>query len=721
MPRRPDRRPQTGGMTQRLVELAMNLAWTWHAPTQRLFAGLEPRLWELTNHNPIATLQGLDWQRRAAIEQDPKLVRQLVRCEVELARSLSQRTWFDRRRSDQRPLVAYFCAEYALHECLPQYAGGLGVLAGDHLKSASDLGIHLIAIGLFYRNGYCHQQIDSGAQVRASWPVLDPARLPMTDTGKQVSIPMGRRTITARLWCVQVGRVGLYLLDTDVKANRPADRTITDQLYAGDSDRRIRQEIVLGIGGLRALEALSVQPTVFHLNEGHAAFCGLGRLQQLQASGCSLDEARRIVRRSTVFTTHTHVPAGHDRFEPTLAWRYLGPLAGRIGLTRHELLAMGRQDPSDANEPLCMTVLALKLAAHCNGVSKLHGEVSRRMWQPIYGAAEAADVPIGHVTNGIHPQTWLAELAEPLYRRYLRPRWNGLSPGYDFWRHADQIDPAELWLLRGHLRRQLVHFVRQRLVEQILRRGGSPVELTEAQSTFDEHTLTIGFARRFAAYKRATLIFQDSKRLQRILGHPDRPVQIVFAGKAHPKDTEGQKLLKGVFRAQQRSGLRGRVALIEEFDMHVGRMLVSGVDLWLNNPLRPNEASGTSGMKPPLHGGINCSILDGWWPQAYDGNNGFQIGGGRRFATRRQQDRYDASALYALLEQRIVPMFYRHDRKGVPRQWMKMAIASMKSVCGRFHSHRMLGAYLKQFYLPAHCGQERTGTRPLRQALGSDH
>ena len=681
---------------ERVDALARNLWWSWNPDAQRLFAALDPVLWEATNHNPTRTLAELPDERRAALQQDAGFLALLRDCERQLSRYLTARTWFQRTATpaQRRVRVAYFCAEFGLHECLPLYAGGLGILAGDHLKSASDLGIPLVGVGLLYRSGYYRQELHADGTTRAVFPRHDFTRWPIADAGCTIAVPMGRREVHAKVWKAQVGRVPLYLLDADIPANKPRDRVITERLYGGDQETRIRQEILLGVGGVRALEALGMRPTVFHQNEGHAAFCGLQRLRQLRAAGVSLARAVQRVRESSVFTTHTPVPAGHDRFPPTLMMKYFGPMLDDLRMSRAELLALGRENPHDRREPFCMTVLALRLSERCNAVSKLHGETSRRMWTRAYGTEKPSHVPIGHITNGVHAATWLAPEMRPLYERYLKPRWTEAGPEDDCWQHADRIAPAELWHVRNLLRRRMVQFIRERLTQQIERRCAPPADLFAVLETFDENALTIGFARRFATYKRAPLIFRDVRRLAGILGDPRRPVQLVFAGKAHPADAAGQALAQQIYKHARDGGFRGRVVLLEDYDMHVGRMLTSGCDVWLNNPLCPQEASGTSGMKPPLHGGLNCSILDGWWPEAYNGRNGWAIGDGQPARTRGGQDRRDAEAVYRLLEAEIVPLFYDRDRTGVPRGWVRRMAASMKTICGRFNTHRMLAEYL---------------------------
>jgi starch phosphorylase len=712
------RQPPPMTSVGRLRALALNLHWTWDPDAQSLFASIDPALWRATHHNPIKTINLLSSDARAAIERDPAKGEHLTRCERGLKQYLAARTWFDRTRRKSlngEPLVAYFCMEFAIHECLPIYSGGLGVLAGDHVKSASDLGVPLVAVGLLYRNGYYTQQLNPDGSTRVIYPHVDFEQLPIEDTGASIDVPIGRANVRAKVWRAQVGRCPIYLLDTDVAPNKPADRAITRHLYGGDRDVRIRQEVLLGVGGVIALEALRLTPTVYHLNEGHAAFCGLERLRRLRARGVQLDDATAGVRATTVFTTHTPVPAGHDRFDAKLVRKYLPQMREIDG----DWLGLGQEDPSQRNAEIVMTVLALNLAEHVNGVSALHGQVSRQMWQHLPGARGR---DIGHITNGIHSETWLAPELRPLYDKYLRPQTIGrpgkidrpekgdipISGGREkiemspfSWQRADRVPSAELWAARNMLRARLVRHVRNRLIEQTVRRLGSPEEIAQANEAFDERALTIGFARRFATYKRAPLIFRDAKRLARILNNEDRPVQLVFAGKAHPADAGGQAFAQAIFRRAAESRFRGRVLILEDYDMELGRMLTSGCDVWLNNPLRPQEASGTSGMKPPLHGGINCSVLDGWWPEAYDGTNGWAING-RQFKSRAQQDKHDAEQIYHLLEREIVPAFYDRDRAGVPRRWVARMVASMKTVCGQFNTHRMVGEYWEKYYRGAH-------------------
>jgi glycogen phosphorylase len=696
-------KPKHPSAAARLHTLALNLWWSWNPKAQSLFAALDPKLWEATHHNPIRTLNLLAPERRDLIETDSAFLDRLAACEQDLQTYLATKTWFDRTHKavGKKPLVAYFCAEFAVHECLPQYSGGLGVLAGDHVKSASDLGVPLVGVGLLYRCGYYTQEFNPDGSTRVIYPRIDFDEMPITDTGKIITVPMARKSIKAKIWLQTVGRVNLYLLDTDIPENTKADRELTRHLYGGDREYRIRQEILLGVGGLIALDAMALKPTAFHMNEGHAAFCALERLRAAHASGLSLDKAIDLVRATGIFTTHTPVPAGNDRFDPAMTWKYLHGFAAALGMSKDRLLALGREDESNESEEFCMTVLALKLSARCNGVAKLHGDTSRKMWAKTFNLTNPDDVPIGSVTNGIHSETWLAPEIRPLYDKYLKPNWIGADPTADWWSDANKIPPAQLWHTRKLLRRRMVAFIRNRLSERLARRGAPLESAAAVYETLDDNILTIGFARRFATYKRAPLIFKDPKRLAATLNNKDRPVQLIFAGKAHPKDIGGQEFAQSIFDFSAQSAFRGKVVLLEDYDIELGRILTSGCDVWLNNPLRPQEASGTSGMKPPLHGGINCSILDGWWPEAYNHKNGWAIGDGRTFTVQAKQDRYDATAIYELLENEIVPEFYDRDSSGLPGKWVGRMIESMRSVCAEFSSHRMVAEYWRDYYGPA--------------------
>ncbi|TVQ75158.1 MAG: alpha-glucan family phosphorylase [Phycisphaeraceae bacterium] len=688
----------------RLEAVARNLWWTWNPRAKRLFESLDPALWRATGHNPLKTINRLDTLRRQVLQEDTRFLSELAGVEKELREYLGCKAWFDRTVSGkQKKLqVAYYCMEYGLHESLPLYSGGLGILAADHLKSASDLGIPLVGVGILWRYGYYRQEITADGEVRILYPQTDFAEIAAVDTGKSVTIPIGRSKVTAKIWRVEIGRVTLFLLDTDHAKNTPKDRMLTHNLYGGDNEYRIRQEILLGVGGLHALKKVGIEPTVHHLNEGHAAFAALERVRLLVKSRTKLDAAIAEVRSSSVFTTHTPVPAGNDRFEPKLFNKYLKWYADDLKISNKELLAFGREDETDKTESFCMTVLALKLSERCNGVAELHGETSRGMWMRVFGAKEPVEVPIGHVTNGIHPETWIADEARSFYDKHLKPRWVGAGPEDDWWAQASSAPAEELWNLRQTLRRKLVAQLRLILREQYLSHQDDPELAHMLYETLDEDALTIGFARRFATYKRAPLIFRDPDRLARILGNADRPVQFIFAGKAHPRDAEGNEFVRIVAKHTRETPFRGRIFIVQNYDTSIGRMLTQGCDVWLNNPVRPMEASGTSGMKPPLNGGLNFSILDGWWPEGYNGKNGWAIGDGSARATRAEQDEVDAEAMYSVLEREIVPMFYKRNGQGIPVQWVERMGESMRSICCKFSTHRMLADYLREAYLPAH-------------------
>ncbi|MEY4841692.1 MAG: hypothetical protein RJA12_416 [Planctomycetota bacterium] len=690
-------------MRRDLLKIANDLWWSWNEIAQRPFAALDPIVWEASNHDPLAVLRQVDEPVFAARCADADFCA-LVKAAHDAHRAYHGTVpWFEQQAfADAKGLhIAYFCSEFAIHESLQQYSGGLGVLAGDHLKSASDLGIPLTAVGLLYQQGYYLQQLRADGTTRVIEPRWDPRRMPLEDTGVDIRVPIGDRKVEVRLWTMRVGRVKAVLMDTDRKANRPKDRRLTEGLYKGEPELRMRQQVLLGVGGVMALKALGIKASVFHLNEGHAAFASVARLAQLRRKGESLEDALQRIRASTVFTTHTPVPAGHDRYDAEMVADALQHCWREAGLGRRAFLDMGSERPADPKAPFCMTVLALRTAEHVNGVAALHGRVSREMWQQVYGVADAALVPIGHVTNGVHARTWLAPEAETFWKRSIGLDLDTIERGKDPWAAAEKADAGEFWAMRSQLRARLVQFIRERLARQARRRGEAPEVVLRASQAFDPNALTIGFARRFATYKRAPLIFREPERLRRILSDSKRPLQIVFAGKAHPRDRDGQAYAAEVHRWAREQGFEGRVALIEEYDMHVGRMLVSGCDVWLNNPLRPHEASGTSGMKPPMHGGVNLSILDGWWPESFDGRNGWAIGDGSEGTDREKQDALDAESLYALLETEVVPSFYQHDRAGLPQDWIARALHSVATVPGRFNTHRMVAEYLEKSYLPA--------------------
>jgi starch phosphorylase len=689
-----------------LERLTQDLWWSWNEIAQRPFAALHPAVWDSSNHDPLTVLRSVDEPVLAARCAD-ETFRDMVRAAVDARKAYHATVpWFERQAfpAAKGLHVAYFCSEYAIHESLQQYSGGLGVLAGDHLKSASDLGLPFTAVGLLYQQGYYLQELRADGSTRVIEPTWDPRKMPLEDTGVDIRVPIGDRKVDVRLWIMKVGRCRAVLMDTDRKGNRPKDRRLTEGLYRGEPELRMRQQVLLGVGGVMALKALGIKATVFHLNEGHAAFASVARLAQLRRKGESLEDALATIRRSTVFTTHTPVPAGHDRYDADMVADALQTCWREAGLGRRAFLDMGSERPTDPKAPFCMTVLALRTAEHVNGVAALHGRVSREMWQQVYGVSDPALVPIGHVTNGVHARTWLAPEAEAFWKASIGLDLDEIEKGRDPWAAAESAQPAAFWDLRNRLRSRLVHFVRERLARQAQRRGEAPEVALRAMQAFRPDALTIGFARRFATYKRAPLIFREPERLRRLLQDAARPVQIVFAGKAHPRDGEGQAYAQQVHRWARENGFEGRVALIEEYDMHVGRMLVSGCDVWLNNPMRPHEASGTSGMKPPMHGGVNLSILDGWWPEGFDGRNGWAIGDGSEGTDREGQDAIDSASLYERLERDVVPEFWDRDASGLPQRWIARSLHSVATVPGRFNTHRMVAEYLEKSYLPANGG-----------------
>ena len=708
-----------------LRSLAMNLWWSWNEVAQRPFAALDPVLWHATKHAPLAVLAHAGPATLSAACEEPGFRIALADARAALAAELARRTWWDDECAAKNPgaCIAYFCSEYAIHESIQQYSGGLGVLAGDHLKSASDLGVPLVAVGLYYRHGYYIQQFAEDGTTKVLYPVYDRNTMPIADTGIAIECPVGAHAVKARVLRMDVGRTRVFLLDADLAENRPEDRLLTEGLYKGEPDLRMRQQVLLGVGGMLALRALGIAPTRIHLNEGHAAFAAVEMLAEFRARGMSHADAVKEVRARAVFTTHTPVAAGHDRYGVEMVCDGLARTLAKGGITRAELESLSREDPADAKEPVCMTILCLRLAECVNGVAKLHGEVSREMWMKAYGARRAKDVPIGHVTNGIHMPTWLDPRAARFWKDECGFDPCAHTPRNRGWKRAAGADPAAFWRLRGSLRASVVRFARERLVRAAQRRGEGPAALDEFARILDPEALTIGFARRFATYKRAPLVFTDIDRLAGIVGDAKRPVQFIFAGKAHPRDAGGQAYARTVFEMTRHPKLRGRVVLIEEYDMEVGRALVSGCDVWLNNPIRPHEASGTSGMKSPPHGGINCSILDGWWPEGFvesesptaraskgvyaSGANGWAIGKADdghfneadAHGAGAARDLRDAESLYALLERSMVPEFYDRGRDGLPRKWIKRALASASSIPDVFSTHRMVSEYTLRAYV----------------------
>ena len=703
LPRLPDRlRP--------LHTLAYNLWWCWNADAVALFSRINPDLFEALDHSPIRLLGATDQARFEQLETDDGFLAHMDRVSAALDHYLAAPTWFqDTFPGERDARVAYFSAEFGIHESVPVYSGGLGILAGDHLKSASDLGLPLAGVTLMYREGYFRQYLNVDGWQQERYPENDFFTLPLVPeldaTGKPVvvSVPLPGREVALRIWRIQVGRVPLYLLDANIPQNAPADRSITAQLYGGDKHNRIQQEIVLGIGGIRALKALGKMPTVCHMNEGHAAFTGLERIRLLiEEQKLDFAAALEAVKAGSCFTTHTPVPAGNDSFDFAMAEQYLGEYMGRMGATRATLAALGRQHPANETEPFGMTVLALKLANVSNGVSALHGSVSRKMWKDLWPELPTPEVPIVHITNGVHTQTWLAPDFEHLYDRYLGIQWEEKPTDFAIWKRVEQIPDGELWRTHERGRERLVALARKRLKAQLKRRGSPPSEVEAADEVLDPDALTIGFARRFATYKRGDLVFRDVERLARLIANKDKPVQFIFAGKAHPQDRGGKELIQRVVQMARRPEFRSRVVFIEDYDMNVARHLVQGVDVWLNNPRRPLEASGTSGMKICCNGGLNLSILDGWWVEGYAGDNGWAIGAGEEYTDLAYQDEVEARALLDLIEQDLLQLFYKRDAGGLPREWIHRMKRSIMSLVPVFNTNRMVEQYAEQCYVPSH-------------------
>ncbi len=694
----------------RLRDLAYNLRWAWNHDAIALFRRLDRELWETSGHNPVLMLGTIDQRQLEAVAADEGFLGHLERVSREFdAYMAGEASWFRRvHDGGAGPLVAYFSAEFGLTECLPIFAGGLGLLAGDHLKSASDLGVPLVGVGLLYQQGYFRQLLSEAGWQEEATEDNDFYNLPLyQERGPDgqpltVAVAFPGRQVLARIWRAQVGRVALYLLDANLGANTPEDRVVTDQLYGGDLEMRLKQEILLGIGGCRALAALGLAPTVYHVNEGHAAFLGLERIHQLrQMHGLSFAEAREVASAGIVFTSHTPVPAGHDYFPPDLLARYFADYARELGLSLRELLALGRQNPNDEGEHFCMTVLALRLAAHSNGVSRLHGHVTRQMWQRVWPGVPTEEEPIIHVTNGVHFRSWISQEMDQLYDRYLGPRWEEEPADEDVWQAVEHVPAEELWRTHERRRERMVAFARRRLRAQLERRGAPQAEVEAADEALDLDALTIGFARRFAEYKRASLIFHDVEQLKKIVKDTWRPVQLVFAGKSHPADFPSKHLLHQTYMFGNDRAFQGRVAFIEDYDMHIARYLVQGVDVWLNTPRRLQEASGTSGMKAAVNGALNMSIMDGWWAEGYNGKNGWAINPDIPKLDAWEEDRLDSQAIYRLLEDSVVPLFYERDRTGVPHKWTQMVKESIGSIVPRFSARRMLKEYAEQIYIPA--------------------
>jgi len=724
-----------------LRSLAYNLWWCWSHEAVLLFNRMDRKLWDAVEHNPVRLLGSIRQERLDELAHNDGFLAHMDRVLEVQSEAMEAKSWFEKKHPKHPSSVAYFSAEYGLTESLPIYSGGLGILAGDHIKSSSDLGIPLVGVGLLYRVGYFRQYLNLDGWQQELYPENDFYNMPLHEVRDEagnlatVAVQMQNRQVHAQIWRLEVGRTPVYLLDTNLDQNHPEDRTITAQLYGGDLEMRIKQEILLGIGGQRALESLSIVPTVCHMNEGHSAFQALERIRRMmQHRHLSFSEARAAASAGNVFTTHTPVPAGNDMFPPNLVDRYFSDYWPQLGLDRDAFLSLGRIKPDDDHEPFCMTVLAIRLASYSNGVSKLHGDVSRKMWQGIWPEVPLDEVPIDHITNGVHTQTWLSRDLANLYDRYLGPTWrtlgsaaaprtvdplrtttdgngNGAEDEGDqmkrIWARVASIPDEELWRIHERLRARLVAFSRQALRRQLENRGAPRAEVDEADQVLDPEALTIGFARRFATYKRATLFLRDFDRLVEILGNRERPVQILIAGKAHPRDNAGKELIREIIHRSRDPHLRRRVVFLEDYSMSVARRLVQGVDIWLNTPRRPMEASGTSGMKCAANGALNLSIPDGWWCEAEGQDNGWTIGKGEDYPDRGQQDDVESRSLYDLLEKEVIPTFYRRNEAGLPTEWVRMMKNCLATIGPVFNTDRQVIDYTEKFYLPS---ADRTAT-----------
>ena len=692
----------------RLWDVAHNLWWSWHPEARALFEALDRTLWKLTSHNPVKLLRELSPERAQSASTDPAILRRYEAVLLAFdAYMTAGDTWFARQHPEMAEgLVAYFSAEFGLHQSIPIYSGGLGMLSGDHCKEASDLGIPLVGIGFLYPQGYFHQQISADGWQQA-WYVpfatdeapIRPALLP---SGERllIQVNLDGRMIHVAVWQVCVGRVCLYLMDTDVEANAPWDRELSARLYGGDQEMRILQEIILGLGGVRVLRALGLRPTVWHANEGHATFLTLERLRELRDAGLSIDDAVEAVRSSTVFTTHTPVPAGHDAFPFHLMEKYFTPFCELLGISREEFLRLGCA-PGTMETAFNMTVLGLQLSGHRNAVSHRHGEISRRMWAFVWPGTPKDKIPITSVTNGIHVPTWIAPEMREVYSKYLGPDWMARHDDPALWERLADIPDHTLWNTRMALKRKLLGYVNERARSQWIQRRIDPSQVLASGTLLEPDALTIGFARRFATYKRATLLFRDLERLKRLLQDRWRPVQIIFAGKAHPADEPGKYFIHQVYALAKDHELGGHIAFVEEYDMHTAKFLVHGVDVWLNTPRPPQEACGTSGQKAALNGVPHLSTLDGWWVEGYNGANGWAIGGREFNPDPAAQDAADAEALFKTLEQEVVPLFYNRDADGIPRGWLHMVRETIRSVTPRFCARRMVREYAERLYVPA--------------------
>ncbi len=692
-----------------LYDIANNLWFSWNLDAVELFARIDHIIWEKCGRNPVLMLGKIEYKKLEELAEDSKFLASLDRVNKKFRQYVqSDKTYSFRMKKSLDFKIAYFSAEYGLADCLPIYSGGLGILSGDHIKSASNLNIPLVGIGLMYQEGYFRQYLNQEGWQQELYPENDLYNMPVNiekieESGEYLSVDvtfLGQKVL-AKVWKIQVGRVPLYLLDTNSMENPEEFRDTTAQLYGGDSETRLRQEILLGIGGIRVLRKLGIEPEVYHMNEGHSAFATLERIRNLiRKNELTFHEAKQAVISNNVFTTHTPVPAGNDRFPPELMEKYFSGYIQELGISFREFMGLGKENPWDENEPFCMTVLALRFSGRTNGVSRLHAEVSRKMWSKLWPDFFLDDIPISGITNGIHIPSWVSKEMAEAYERYLGPKWME-DPDQKIWEKVENIPNTELWGLHQRRRERLVALARQKLRQQLIRRGANKSEIKLASEVLNPEALTIGFARRFATYKRAVLVLQDKERLAKILNNPDRPVQIIFAGKAHPKDQCGKEFIKQIIHFSRSPLFHHRIVFIEDYDINIARYLVQGVDLWLNNPRRPLEACGTSGMKVAANGGLNLSVLDGWWCEGHSEKTGWAIGHGEEYKDMEYQDAVESRSIYDKLEKEIVPAFYERGVENLPTRWISMMKESLKSLCPKFSSHRMVEDYMHQAYFPA--------------------